>query len=330
MLLWSGHLASNWAAQGSPRHFNERVSLSHNVPDGLRRLASRWWLSFSASRTSRDTFVKPVSTKHVPVPPPCPSLDISRRKAPKVLKYEIRPSVVVVPESVLEAEGSGTAGDGSGQSLEVPNSQDEESRPTERGSTVEENTSGHTLSGLKRPSGQVQNYGNKDGFHGNDDGDGQKPKKQRVQLNDPEFHEPRRLACPFYKHSPQTYKYQPQCVGPGWQTVSRVKEHIYRRHTQSSLSFSCPRCFAEFPAQSALQDHLRQTTVCLARASERNLEGMVNSSQIMMLKKRGKKSATEVERWFDVYRILFPAVPPGKLPSPCNAVHQSLLFMGFH
>jgi hypothetical protein len=34
--------------------------------------------------------------------------------------------------------------------------------------------------------------------------------------------------------------------------------------------------------------------------------------------KKRKKGQSEVEKWKDIYRILFPDVPENQIPSPCE------------
>jgi len=44
----------------------------------------------------------------------------------------------------------------------------------------------------------------------------------------------------------------------------------------------------------------------------------ISKTQEKMLKKRGKRTATEVEKWIEMYQIIFPHVPVDQIPSPCK------------
>jgi hypothetical protein len=146
----------------------------------------------------------------------------------------------------------------------------------------------------------------------NGDGDDQEPKKRRLPPCNGEDDYSKRYACPFYKHNPSKYR-NGSCGGPGWISVSRVKEHIYRRH--GPPKFQCRRCLEAFPGESAFEDHIHQTTGCVTRTPNEKPE-VISKSQLEKLKKRGKKAATEPERWSEVFRIIFPATTEDEIPSP--------------
>ncbi|KAK9770710.1 putative C2H2-type domain-containing protein [Seiridium cardinale] len=59
-------------------------------------------------------------------------------------------------------------------------------------------------------------------------------------INDEEAQ--RRLACPFFKHNPSKHVTERTCTGPGWSSVHRLKQHLFRRHMllQNKSPAACP------------------------------------------------------------------------------------------
>lgn len=156
----------------------------------------------------------------------------------------------------------------------------------------------------KRPASTDDNEGS-----GNED-EAPKPKKAKS-----EEAEVRRLACPFFKRNPRRYKDQSKCVGPGWMTVHRLKEHLYRRHM---LPIHCYRCREVFTSDLLLQLHSRSDVRCAVRddaSGEQELEG-IDASQERQLRSRKRTDKTEEDKWRDVFRICFPADDPESFPTP--------------
>lgn len=126
-----------------------------------------------------------------------------------------------------------------------------------------------------------------------------------------------RFACPFYKHDPLRYRNRRTCPGPGWQTVHRMKEHLYRAHAQSIY---CPRCYSMFDTDIELSNHLR---VQHCQVSEpQPLEG-IDRKTLKALRKRSPALRLEEDKWRDVYSLLFPDVATADIPSPCRFTHAS-------
>jgi hypothetical protein len=149
-----------------------------------------------------------------------------------------------------------------------------------------------------------------------------------------------KLACPYFKHDPAKYRQWRVCCGPGWGSIHRVKydvddlfssskpgewltlhfvsprEHLYRRHRQQK--FRCNRCGATFANEDLLEDHQRLTRPCPLR-DKAAAEGF-GESQERLLRVRSPKSAgdTEVHRWRQIYKIIFPNVDVKDIPSPCK------------
>ncbi|KAI8633617.1 hypothetical protein F5Y19DRAFT_246513 [Xylariaceae sp. FL1651] len=144
------------------------------------------------------------------------------------------------------------------------------------------------------------------------DSEGDDRKPQKLTKSSPRRNP--RFACPFFKHSPQKYLHERTCSGPGWASVHRVKEHLFRRHKLPQ--FRCTRCTWEFGSSKELNLHQRATQPCELR-QEAPLEG-VSPLQEAQLKSRKKEftSIPETEKWTNVYSILFPKVNRSDIPTP--------------
>lgn len=46
--------------------------------------------------------------------------------------------------------------------------------------------------------------------------------------------------------------------------------------------------------------------------------------ELLRSRKKAHKQMTEIEKWYDVYMILFPGADPTSLPSPCESLHLLL------
>ncbi|KAM0242377.1 hypothetical protein ACHAPO_000794 [Fusarium lateritium] len=119
-----------------------------------------------------------------------------------------------------------------------------------------------------------------------------------------------RFACPFFKHDPVKFGTSRSCVGPGWKSVHRVKEHVFRNHKLPE--HQCLRCFKAFGSAKALSDHSRSSDQCQVQSGTVQEEG-INASQEKLLHVRAKKNSAashlkkvEEERWSEMYKIIFP------------------------
>jgi len=95
------------------------------------------------------------------------------------------------------------------------------------------------------------------------------------------------------------------------------REHIYRNH---AIPVHCPRFMTMFDSSPGLSDHLRQLgpTPCPLN-SPRVLDGFTEDQEAQ-LKYRATHGLCEEEKWKKVFRILFPDVPEGLIPSPCKSI----------
>ncbi|KAK1753245.1 hypothetical protein QBC47DRAFT_388062 [Echria macrotheca] len=120
-----------------------------------------------------------------------------------------------------------------------------------------------------------------------------------------------RYACPFRKHDPDVYNLQDHhiCALRSWESVSRMKEHLYRRHCK----VYCPRCKQTFRRASELEAHEMLPQAC--EISRKNPPADITGKQEKQLrsKRYATRYQTEKEKWEEVYRLLFPGEP---VPSP--------------
>ncbi|KAI1314157.1 hypothetical protein F5Y03DRAFT_4559 [Xylaria venustula] len=119
----------------------------------------------------------------------------------------------------------------------------------------------------------------------------------------------RKLACPFFKRDGGT---QRSCMGPGWASISRLKEHLYRCHTAPKNQ--CYRCRQGFHSATLLATHQRALEPC--PLNEAPLAAILTGDQEAQLRCRARKPAgySMKEQWEAVYRIVFPGENP--IPSP--------------
>ncbi|KAI1463413.1 uncharacterized protein F4812DRAFT_446854 [Daldinia caldariorum] len=127
------------------------------------------------------------------------------------------------------------------------------------------------------------------------------------------------FACPFYKHNPERYntKAWKACAVPEGRTISRLKEHIYRKHF--SDRHRCNRCSVEFNCISDLQQHCRSEVRCPIQDSHVDIDTIDNAQKHEMQKKQ--RGISEEEKWENIYRIIFRLDPTCEVPSPyCDAL----------
>ncbi|KAM5343004.1 hypothetical protein ACJ41O_013970 [Fusarium nematophilum] len=181
-----------------------------------------------------------------------------------------------------------------------------------------------TSSGLapsRDPGSQGQKLGKRPRDDvGNEGGDGDGDDEQGLRRGHPKRGKgadtvpTTRFACPFFKHNQQRYQTSEwkSCCWPGWPTVHRLKEHLYRRHTLPK--YRCNRCRQDLKSESSLFEHQRSEVPCPIQAYEPT-EG-ISEEQERLLRSRKKKSgqSSEEAKWVAVYQILFPLDDP--IPSP--------------
>ncbi|KAK2009313.1 hypothetical protein LZ32DRAFT_426215 [Colletotrichum eremochloae] len=169
-----------------------------------------------------------------------------------------------------------------------------------------------SASGISRIA-QGKKHARKENADDDDDsGERQRPLKVSKANNHPDGVN-LRLACPFFKKNPGNHQ-RGACTGPGWATVHRVKEHIYRNH---ALPIICPRCNEEFANDRLKDSHLRASEQCEMQDQIPVAEGMDSTQEkLLRSRKRTDKNMMEVDKWNKMYMILFPDANPTCLPSP--------------
>lgn len=125
----------------------------------------------------------------------------------------------------------------------------------------------------------------------------------------------KRFACPYYKNNPGKFRQKRTCCGPGWPTVHRVKEHLYRCHTIGK--HTCSRCLTKCKSAAELLAHQRAAVPCETRTDAFSEGTMLpGQEEALRIKKRVPPNTTEEQRWNEVYMVLFPEEQADALPTP--------------
>lgn len=145
-----------------------------------------------------------------------------------------------------------------------------------------------------------------------DDGDGMPRKQPRTEFLTPSSPS-RKFACPYFKRNPHLHRKYTSCAYPGFTTVARLKEHLYRRH---ALPIQCRRCCITFKTDAMLLEHERAAQAC--EVKEQPLAEGFGKEQERDLKSKKKAVVCQSEeaKWRSVYRILFPQEDEATYPSP--------------
>ncbi|KAH8656116.1 hypothetical protein BGZ60DRAFT_417808 [Tricladium varicosporioides] len=135
-------------------------------------------------------------------------------------------------------------------------------------------------------------------------------------------------ACHFHKFNPGKYgpwtnvKYR-TCIGPGPIELRRIKDHFKASHRP----FQCVKCYGIFKDIDELQEHQR-SEICsknLPALKEGIDDGQWAKIESIIKAKKGislaEKRKHDIEKWFDIWRIIFPGVSPPS--NPWNDAHQS-------
>ncbi|KAI1136085.1 hypothetical protein F5Y05DRAFT_415684 [Hypoxylon sp. FL0543] len=129
------------------------------------------------------------------------------------------------------------------------------------------------------------------------------------------------LACPYHQRDHRRLYKHRACNGPGWNSISRLKEHLYRTH----FAHRCHRCKSRFENSSQLENHYQYPIPCVpSQHATDPMEGF-NDAQ------REKLKCRNVKDWKHIYRILFPDDHEMSIPSPyySNAITISAVLDRF-
>jgi len=110
----------------------------------------------------------------------------------------------------------------------------------------------------------------------------------------------RLLACPFWKHD---FAKHGSCSRNKMDKISRIKQHITRKHTPS---FYCECCLVVFQDAASHTRHVRHES-CTWDPSIK-LDGISHQQQ-RELTRKSKHTISESEQWFAIWDILFPGQP---------------------
>ncbi|KAK0740099.1 hypothetical protein B0T18DRAFT_202369 [Schizothecium vesticola] len=168
----------------------------------------------------------------------------------------------------------------------------------------------------KRPSDEDD-----DGTSGGGNGDDKdRRKRQYISARADLVARLRKFSCPFHKMYPGSGKLYKSCKVPGWSSVHRVKEHIYRRHRRPA--FRCPRCLETFETDDNSTNTQDLTQYVTRKMHLLRKRPFTSASPRNQCSERKKRERSEEERWFNIFNILFPEVPVDQRPSP---YHESSL-----
>lgn len=129
--------------------------------------------------------------------------------------------------------------------------------------------SGDTTSDSQNTTGSANSQGRKrkrcnddEDFPQKNSNDGD-PLKRPVNQADPpkDLQKKIQLACPYREHDRHSYSVDNfrSCVLGYWDSVGRVKEHLYRRHR---VPIQCKRCWVKLKSQSELEEHYDVDDIC--------------------------------------------------------------------
>ncbi|KAI0882634.1 uncharacterized protein GGS22DRAFT_191224 [Annulohypoxylon maeteangense] len=148
---------------------------------------------------------------------------------------------------------------------------------------------------------------------GGDEGDPNRGGSKRAKKEEAEAE--KKFACPFYKHDPRAHNKHRSCAGPGWPSLHRVKEHLYRAHRLPK--HTCPRCNEPFEDAKDLSEHLRAEELCEKLDIVPALQGIDEATEAKLkVRKKNGLGMTDEQRWCEIYMILFPKANPNAMPTP--------------
>ncbi|KAF4871419.1 hypothetical protein CGCSCA1_v009620 [Colletotrichum siamense] len=122
-----------------------------------------------------------------------------------------------------------------------------------------------------------------------------------------------KIACPYMKRYPTEFCSWRTCVGPGFDGMNRMKEHLKRRHFKEN---GCHRCGLYLESNQALQDHLRSLDICPVKVILPQMGFMTQIQSEEISKKRQVHTIPLLQRWKEIYLILFPDADEDTIPGP--------------
>ncbi|OJD29720.1 ribosome biogenesis protein nsa2 [Diplodia corticola] len=202
------------------------------------------------------------------------------------------------------------------------------------------NTSGSSRASAKAQAGGSSNQASstrgkrkiQDSERPEDEDEDENVERRKKRQKDSGEDEGLRFACPYFqRHGSASNQGGPKmhasCMYPGFKTVARLKEHLYRCHMQPA---HCVRCYRVFTTKQELDDHHLATERCQAISEKRIIDG-INEHQAKRLRCRKPKEGvnTEEDKWRDVYFILFPNDREAPSPYCVNSQVETAQLTGF-
>ncbi|KAI0537373.1 hypothetical protein GGR58DRAFT_472264 [Xylaria digitata] len=123
----------------------------------------------------------------------------------------------------------------------------------------------------------------------------------------------RKFSCPFAKLDPTLGGSHQEglCHNPGWNSIHRVKEHLYRKHSK----YSCDRCFISFDTQEEVKDHRRNPESCRLLPTPARGDPSIGFDQEKLKSlRRRSRGVNEYEKWYEMWNVLFPTISPPDTP----------------
>ncbi|KAK3939204.1 hypothetical protein QBC46DRAFT_240830, partial [Diplogelasinospora grovesii] len=122
----------------------------------------------------------------------------------------------------------------------------------------------------------------------------------------------KRFACQFRKYDPHKYNRQDHwvCAMKDWPNVSRLKEHLYRKH----CIVHCQRCKETFKDNGSLTAHEMRAGGCSVRACPSPGDISLEHERLLRSRKNPGRH-TDEEKWLEIYEMLFPHAAHD-MPSP--------------
>ncbi|XDG03555.1 hypothetical protein ABKA04_003170 [Annulohypoxylon sp. FPYF3050] len=185
------------------------------------------------------------------------------------------------------------------------------------------NNSGQGQSG--RSTRSKRRLGGDDQDNSSAGGDGRNPDRGGSKRAKKEVETEKKFACPYYKHDPRAHVKHRSCAGPGWTSLHRLKEHLYRAHRLPK--HICPRCNAPFEDSKDLNGHLRAEILCAKLDLVPALQGIDDEIEAKLkVRKKQCPGMTDEQRWGEIYMILFPKANPNAIPTPYYDSNDALRF----
>ncbi|KAI6502132.1 hypothetical protein MCOR13_005479 [Pyricularia oryzae] len=121
-----------------------------------------------------------------------------------------------------------------------------------------------------------------------------------------------RISCPYFKRFPEVFCSRRTCLGPGFDGMNRLKEHLYRTHFKK---FACSRCGMDFGDNKRLDEHMRALEPCFA-VDLRPDQGFMSHPQWNEIQTNRKHGVEVEDKWRQIYLVLFPDADPSAIPGP--------------